>query len=189
MSSGRVNALAITTRQGHVVYERFYDQFSEGEKAEIRSAFDQVAGPSSAAAAAAVEDAEIVGRYRNGRIVCIPSGDLLFFALGTGDYTELALSAVLAAIIAAYKEVFRGASLTDALLFSNYAIVVLVVDEVCREGLLGLTDRLSIQKAIAMRLPYEPPAPEKSKSSFSRMLSSKSQSVQQQAQQPQQASG
>jgi hypothetical protein len=40
-----------------------------------------------------------------------------------------------------------------------------------------------------MRLPYEPPAPEKSKSSFSRMLSSKSQSVQQQAQQPQQASG
>lgn len=57
------------------------------------------------------------------------------------------------------------------------------------QGLLGLTDRLSIQKAIAMRLPYEPPAPEKSKSSFSRMLSSKSQSVQQQAQQPQQASG
>lgn len=44
-----------------------------------------------------------------------------------------AVSAVLAAIIAAYKEVFRGASLTDALLFSNYAIVVLVVDEVCRE--------------------------------------------------------
>ncbi|KAL4859103.1 hypothetical protein ACK3TF_000878 [Chlorella vulgaris] len=190
MSSGRVNALAITTRQGHVVYERFYDHFSEGEKAEIRVAFDQVAGPSSAAAAAVVvEDAEIVGRYRNGRIVCIPSGDLLFFALGTGEYTELALSAVLAAIIAAYKEVFRGASLTDALLFSNYAVVVLVVDEVCREGLVGLTDRLSIQKAIAMRLPYEPPAPEKSKSSFSRMLSSKSQSVQQQAQQPQQASG
>jgi hypothetical protein len=57
-------APALPRLQGHVVYERFYDQFSEGEKAEIRSAFDQVAGPSSAAAPAAVEDAEIVGRYR-----------------------------------------------------------------------------------------------------------------------------
>jgi hypothetical protein len=27
---------------------------------------------------------------RNGRIVGIPSGDLLFFALGTGEYSELA---------------------------------------------------------------------------------------------------
>ena len=27
---------------------------------------------------------------RNGRIVCIPSGELLFYALGTGEYNELA---------------------------------------------------------------------------------------------------
>jgi hypothetical protein len=35
-----------------------------------------------------------------------------------------------------------------------------------------LTDKLSIQKAIAMRLPYEPPAPEKPGKgvSFTRML-------------------
>lgn len=66
MSCGRINSLAITTRQGAVIYERFYEQFSETEKAEIRGAFDGVAGPSSAAAAAAAvaEDAELVGRFR-----------------------------------------------------------------------------------------------------------------------------
>ena len=49
-----------------MVYERFYDQFSEGEKAEIRGAFDGVAGPSSAAAAArsTADDVELVGRFR-----------------------------------------------------------------------------------------------------------------------------
>ncbi|EFN53185.1 hypothetical protein CHLNCDRAFT_137003 [Chlorella variabilis] len=175
MSCGRINALAITTRQGQVVYERFYDQFSEGEKAEIRGAFDGVAGPSSAAAAArsTADDVELVGRFRNGRIVCIPSGELLLFALGTGEYNELALAEVLRTIIAVYREVFKAAALTDALLFSNYALAALVVDEVCREGLVELTDRLSIQKAIAMRLPYEPPAEKSGKSTFSRLRSSK----------------
>jgi hypothetical protein len=46
-----------------VVYERFYDNFSGGEKAEIRGAFDQVAGPSSSSAAPA-DDEELVGRFK-----------------------------------------------------------------------------------------------------------------------------
>ena len=64
MASGRVNALLIATRQRQVVYERFYDNFSEGEKAEIRGAFDQVAGPSSSSSAAAADDDELVGRFK-----------------------------------------------------------------------------------------------------------------------------
>lgn len=56
-------ALAIATRQGHVVYERFYEAFSEAEKAEVRGAFDQVAGPSSGVASTAAEE-ELVGRFR-----------------------------------------------------------------------------------------------------------------------------
>jgi hypothetical protein len=63
MASGRVHALLIATRQRQVVYERFYDNFSEGEKAEIRGAFDQVAGPSSSSAAPA-DDEELVGRFK-----------------------------------------------------------------------------------------------------------------------------
>lgn len=171
MSSGRVAALAVATRQGHVVYERFYEAFSEAEKAEVRGAFDQVAGPSSGSATPAEEE-ELVGRYRNGRIVAIPAGELVFYALGTGEYSELALSEVLRVIISTYREIFKAPSLTDAVLFSNYAVTALVVDEVVREGIVELTDRLSIQKAIAMRLPYEPPV-EKSKGSLSNLLSKK----------------
>lgn len=41
------------------------------------------------------------------------------------------------------------------------------------QGLVELTDRLSIQKAIAMRLPYEPPVEKSSKGAFARIRSSK----------------
>lgn len=69
MSSGRVQALAIATRPGgQVVYERFYEAFSEGEKGEIRGAFDAAAGP---AAASAPDDEELVGRYRCGAEGCM----------------------------------------------------------------------------------------------------------------------
>ena len=61
MSSGRVQALVIATRGRQVVYERFYESFSEADKAELRGAFDQVAGPSSTAGA---DDEELVGRYK-----------------------------------------------------------------------------------------------------------------------------
>lgn len=65
-------ALAVATRQGHVVYERFYEAFSEAEKAEVRGAFDQVAGPSSGSSSAAEEE-ELVGRFR--WVLQGPAGD------------------------------------------------------------------------------------------------------------------
>ena len=52
------------------------------------------------------------------------------------------MAEVLRAIIGAYKDLFKvqqqqggsgGGGLSDALLFSNYGLVALVVDEVCRE--------------------------------------------------------
>lgn len=55
----RVSAVAIATRQGgDVVYERFYEPFSEVEKAEIREAMHMatVHAPGS--------DEESLGQYR-----------------------------------------------------------------------------------------------------------------------------
>ena len=57
MASGRVYALLIASNARQVVFERFYDNFSEPEKAEIRSAFDQVASEGRGAI-------EAVGRYK-----------------------------------------------------------------------------------------------------------------------------
>lgn len=66
MSRGRVCALLIATRPaGQVVYERFYDAYSEAEKGEMRAAFDAVAaGPSGGGAAGVPDDEELVGRFR-----------------------------------------------------------------------------------------------------------------------------
>lgn len=40
---------------------------------------------------------------------------------------------MLRALIGAYKEAFKVPTLSDALLFANYAQTILVVDEVCKE--------------------------------------------------------
>lgn len=59
MSAGRIQALLIATRSRHVVYERFYDAFTELEKAEIRAAFDDTAEEEELA-----EGQEQVGRFK-----------------------------------------------------------------------------------------------------------------------------
>lgn len=38
---GRVHCVVVATKAGEVVYERFYDRFTELDKAEIRAAFQQ----------------------------------------------------------------------------------------------------------------------------------------------------
>jgi len=47
--------------------------------------------------------------------------------------THCAVAEVLRAIIGTYRELFKAPALTEAVLFSNYALTALVVDEVCRE--------------------------------------------------------
>jgi len=59
MASGRIQCLVIATRTGNVVYERFYDAFSDIEKSEIRAALDETASDEAAA-----ENQELVGRFR-----------------------------------------------------------------------------------------------------------------------------
>ena len=59
MSAGRIQCLLIASRSGHVIYERFYDSFSEVEKAEIRSAFDDTLEEDEI-----VDGQEQVGRFK-----------------------------------------------------------------------------------------------------------------------------
>jgi hypothetical protein len=59
MSAGRVQCLLIATKTRYVVYERFYESFSEADKAGIREAFNETADSSPHE-----ENHEIVGRYK-----------------------------------------------------------------------------------------------------------------------------
>jgi hypothetical protein len=63
MDTGRIQAVVIATAAGNVVYERFYDAFSEVEKADVRGSFHEA---SSALLNKAQEEAEYVARYRCG---------------------------------------------------------------------------------------------------------------------------
>lgn len=38
---GRIHCVVIATKAGEVVYERYYDRYTELDKAEIRAAFQQ----------------------------------------------------------------------------------------------------------------------------------------------------
>lgn len=124
----------------------------------------------------------------------IPSGELLFFALGTGEYNELAcmsllnssqskiflflicsspgyyvVAEVVRAIIGTYKDMFKG-SLTDTLLLQNYAATVLVVGEVLKEGLVEHIDKASIQRALLLKLPTVETADQKQKGLFGGLM-------------------
>ena len=63
------------------------------------------------------------------------------------------MAEVLRAIIAAYRELFKAATLTDGVLLSNYAMAVLVVNEVCKEVGAGRCCHYWKQHCRAMRLP------------------------------------
>eukprot|EP00887_Chlorella_sp_A99_P006684 scaffold3.g6684.t1 len=153
--------MLLATRTGHVIYERFYCALTEPEKAELRAACDQ-AGMRTAA-----DGEECVGRFRhvaplartNARIVMIASGGVMFYAVGSGDYTELALAEVLRALIAACIELLRASPLSEAVLFSNYAVLAIMIDSMIKEGHVELLDSRSIQRAIAFKLPVANDAP------------------------------
>ena len=106
MANGRIHAIVVATDGGNVVYERFYDNTSESTRAEIRAAFWQ---SRSVMGKKGEEGHCYVGNYkshflplqnlsltftsvivRGGSIVFIPIGDIVFYAMGSGDYDELA---------------------------------------------------------------------------------------------------
>ena len=51
-----------------------------------------------------------------------------------------------------YKEIFKTPELTDAILLSNYAQTILVIDEVCKEGLPEHMNKASIMKALVFKV-------------------------------------
>lgn len=48
-----------------MIYERFYDQFNDIQKAEIRTSFDEAVGSHDV-----VHGLEVVGRFKYGAILC-----------------------------------------------------------------------------------------------------------------------
>lgn len=60
MSFDRVAAVVIATRsEGNIVYERFYEPFSEAEKGELREAMHQ-----ASVSVPAGSEAEALGQWR-----------------------------------------------------------------------------------------------------------------------------
>jgi hypothetical protein len=64
MDTGRIQAFAVATQTGNVIYERFYSRFSDFEKSEIRTSFHQASEAFLAGGPSALEDYEGVSRYR-----------------------------------------------------------------------------------------------------------------------------
>ena len=59
MAAGRIQCLLISTKTGEVVYERFFDSFTEPEKGGIRAAFHATASADSSQ-----DNYEHVGRHK-----------------------------------------------------------------------------------------------------------------------------
>lgn len=64
---GRVHCLVVATKAGEVVYERFYDRFSELDKAEIRAAFQQATDNINLAS----DNQDFCGTFRYGSMISV----------------------------------------------------------------------------------------------------------------------
>jgi hypothetical protein len=162
---GRVHALIIATRaEGAVLYERYYDRYSELDKAEIRAAFQQAAEATGAAAGAAgagggaADGRDACGAFRGACFVLIPASDLCFFALGSGEYDEMALSGLLRVLMVAIADA-AGRPASSAVFLArggaSAARAALAVDEVLNEGLVDAVDRDAVRKGAKGKAPWE----------------------------------
>lgn len=117
------------------------------EKADIRAAFQRA---SEAALPGASEESEFADRYKAGTVALRLEGDVVFYALGTGEYDELNLAEAIRAICLGLRDTVRKP--TEAALFDNYGRLCMVVDEVINEGILEAADRDAIQRGMKMKL-------------------------------------
>lgn len=153
MEFGRILYFGIANKGGRVLYERWYDSFSELEKSQIRVALDQTSEPFLAEAK---DSLEYFGKYKSGTIVFIPTGDIVLYALGHGEYDELALTEVLRAILGALKASTNPKVKkppTEADILANYGKVALLVDEAINEGIAETLDTPAILEGMKMKAP------------------------------------
>lgn len=154
---GRVHALVVATKaEGAVLYERYYDRYSELDKAEIRAAFQQAAEASGAASAPDGRDA--CGAFRGACFVLVPVNDVVLFALGSGEYDEVALSGLLRVLATAVGDA-AGKPASSALFLARggagAARAALAIDEVVNEGLVDAVDRDAVRKGAKGKAPWE----------------------------------
>jgi hypothetical protein len=156
---GRIHALVVATKtEGAVLYERYYDRYSELDKAEIRAAFQQAAEASGATSASAEDGRDACGAFRGACFVLVPVGDVVFFALGSGEYDEMALSGLLRVLMiaisdAAGKPVSSGVFLARG--GASAARAALAIDEVVNEGLVDAVDKDAVRKGAKGKAPWE----------------------------------
>ncbi len=67
MEFGRIQCVLVATSVGDVVYERFYDKFSDLEKADIRAAFYSTTEPYLQSLA---DGAEYAARFKSVQYSC-----------------------------------------------------------------------------------------------------------------------
>lgn len=141
MDFGHIHSVIVTTKDGNVVYERYYDRLSEMDKSELRATLYQAICSSNLTQ----DEQEQVGCFRGANFVFMGFNDLVFFCIGSGEYDELALTHVLRVILVALRNVVSK-NISEASLFESYGQLCLVIDEVINEGVLESVDKDHIRK-------------------------------------------
>lgn len=117
-----------------------HERLAETEKAEVRAGLDAASEPWLPSSR---DEQEYVGRHKAGVVVFIPVADVVFYALGTGEYDEMSLGHLLLATLRGLKESLN-VPLNEKNLIDKYGKVTLVLDEVVNEGIIDQTNPFRI---------------------------------------------
>ncbi|EIE21523.1 hypothetical protein COCSUDRAFT_66930 [Coccomyxa subellipsoidea C-169] len=93
---------------------------------------------------------ESCGRIQSGAHVARAEGELVYHALGTGEYDELTLAETLRFIGTAFHDVLRKTP-SEAVLLDNYTRVCIILSEIINEGILEITDRATLLRALKIK--------------------------------------
>jgi len=155
-AAGRVLCVMLTSASGNVIIERFYEPtLSEREQMEWRSRLHEASACTVGVGEQDAERvAEVCGMARDGEetMVWCQVGDLRFYAVGSGEYDELALAEVLQALVTSVKACVKNKAFTEAYLFAHFGMICLALDEIVSSGVVEATDWDTIRRGIKLKM-------------------------------------
>lgn len=136
-------AVIVATSSGGLVYERYYQELSNAQKAQVRSACFEL---SQASLPQLSEEQGGVGLIRSQPVVFMPAADLVFFAVGAQPGAELLLKDTLHYLLAVLRSSLKK-PLCEAVAVEKLGRLVTAVDDVINEGYLDNTDPDDVRRA------------------------------------------
>jgi len=161
--SGRVLCVTVASASGHVIVERFYERLPETTQMQWRRRLHEASSGSLGHGGASTLSGndfarveEVCGVSHQGEdcMVWCGVGDIRFYAVGSGQYDELALAEVLQTLATAIAAMTKK-RFDEPHVFEHFGMICLALDDVVVDGHVESISWDQIRRTAKMKLAAE----------------------------------